>query len=217
MGADIPDSFPLVPIHVPRSPHRQQGRSPGNSSRNPKSAISPRSSKLLSSLGTSAGLPSKILVPHHSRRPSGSPLLPRVFRRFLGFLLLLLLAAAAASPVCKIRQAPDWLVPGDSEGRDVTRSHPIRRLRRRGQRRTSRRNVFLMGEQLTSSLGQSEDGARVAGWGRKAREDAVLKPGKASLDCNGHYRTLARAGANRGLAPHEDRGIVGKIGHRDHC
>lgn len=72
---------------------------------------------------------------------------------------------AAASPVCKIRQASDWLVPDDAKARDVTPSHPIRRRRRRGQRRTSRRDVFWRGEQLTSSLSQSENGARVAGLG----------------------------------------------------
>lgn len=57
----------------------------------PETQDSPRDSKLLSSLGTSAGLPSEIPVPHHSRSPSGSPLLSQGFRRFSGFLLLLML------------------------------------------------------------------------------------------------------------------------------
>lgn len=131
----------------------------------PETQHSPRDSKLLSSPGTSAGLPSEIPVPHHSRSPAGSPLLPQGFRRFF-WVFASSAASAAASPVCKIRQASNWLVPADAKARDVTPSHPIRRLRRRGQRRTSRRNVFWMGEQLTSSLGQSEDGARVAGLGK---------------------------------------------------
>ena len=128
-GPDIPDTPTSAQIHAPRRPGACKGAF-RSSPDTPSLLFRPRTPNCLSSLRAPAALiPSKISVPHLLLNPSGSPPLSLLFPPTLWA------SAPGTSPVCKIRQAPDWLVCAPAETRDARFSYPIYRPRRRGQKK----------------------------------------------------------------------------------
>lgn len=128
LGPDIPDTPTSAQIHASRRPGACKGAFRSSDTLN--LLFRPRTPNCLSSLRAPAALiPSKISVPHLPLNPSGSPPLSSLYPPTL------LASAPGTSPVCKIRQASDWLVCAPAEAGDAGFSYPIYRLRRRGQKK----------------------------------------------------------------------------------
>lgn len=185
-GPDIPDTPTSAQIHAPRRPGACKGAF-RSSPDTPSLLFRPRTPNCLSSLRAPAALiPSKISVPHLPLNPSGSPPLSLLFPPTLWA------SAPGTSPVCKIRQAPDWLVCAPAER--VTQDSAIQSTGLGGgaKRRTSCRAAFWPGKKMTRLNQPIREWS--AGWKRK--EETVLRSRKASalsLGNNGRWRTLARS------------------------